>query len=316
MRSRLRSCEATNLQRSFEVGEVDSSAEHPLGGARQEQVAAPFLADRKGTSGHLHVHRAAGDLHVDEHRRHRSGTRAGSQRVARSTLPDLDPGVPPIQHLGQLNVRAVRKQLVPLEQSSQLQAALPSDGLAEYHAVGVAQVDKAARGAARGGVDDDEPVRVETWAPDVKLADDCRPADGYHSDRVAPIARVELEALLGMVPEHGMTGGDAQSVSAPFGLRAVWIEDPHGALSRVEGKQAVGTDSVVTVADLGQQRYDLPQLRGQVEHQIVVAERLVLGDLDDAHDHTLSQPVLCDARWPAQIQSSGCGPRSRSPRSA
>jgi hypothetical protein len=159
----------------------------------------------------------------------------------------------------------------------------------------------------------------------VQLALHARTLDGHDPDGVAAPSGHDLEALTGSVLEHSMTGADTQPVAAPLGLRAIRVEDADRQRGRVKGEQTVGPQAQMTVADAGKHWHNLVQRGRQVQHQVVVAERLVFDQSDrkvlDNHRRLprmlamlgqLSVHVLPDFAlemlWPAQrrIQSPAC----------
>ena len=82
--------------------------------------------------------------------------------------------------------------------------------------------------------------------------------------------------------QHGVGRRDPESIATLLRLAAVGVEDPHRERDRVEGEQAVAAQPELAVTERRQQLDQLVERPWQVEHQVVVAERLVL---DQAHRH-------------------------------
>ena len=87
--------------------------------------------------------------------------------------------------------------------------------------------------------------------------------------------------------EHRVAGRDAQAVAAPLRFGPVGIEDPDRESGHVEGQQAVGPQASVAVTDAREQVNDARHVGGQVEHQVVVRQRLVLDQMNHRHGDPL-----------------------------
>ena len=81
-----------------------------------------------------------------------------------------------------------------------------------------------------------------------------------------------------------VAGEDAQSVAALFGLRSVGVENPHGLDSTVAlrvgrpDQHPIRSDAEPAVAQGAGHRRTIPGCPGfALDHQVVVAERLILG---------------------------------------
>ena len=177
-----------------------------------------------------------------------------------------------------------------LDVRTQLHTALAGHGLAEDHAVRVADRHEHRLDAAGGRVQVDTvglalEARRQVGGPkgslpDVDLADDLRAVAAEHLDGVGAVDGAQLEAVGGAVLEHGVSGRDAQAVAALLGLRAVRVEDAHGHRPWIECEQPVRAEASEAVAQHGEQRHELVQRTRQVEHEVVVAEGLVLDQVD------------------------------------
>ena len=173
-----------------------------------------------------------------------------------------------------------------LEVGAELEAALFRHGLAEHHAVGIADRNEHRRHRAGGCVE----VHLVGFAlerrrqvggserrpADVQLGDDLRALGGKDAHRVRPVDGAQLEALAGAVLEDRVRGCDAQSVPALLRLGAVGVEDAHAHRGRVEGEQAVRAEAEVAIAQPWQQPHHFVERPWQVHDQVVVAEGLVL----------------------------------------
>jgi len=118
--------------------------------------------------------------------------------------------------------------------------------------------------------------------PNVELTAHARTGDLENPDRVGAIAGPDLELLRGAVLEDGVGRRDPQAVTALLSLAPVGVEDPYRKRRRVEGEQAVAAQPELAMAEGRQQPDQLLERSRQVEHQVVVAERLVL-DQSDRH---------------------------------
>ena len=113
-----------------------------------------------------------------------------------------------------------------------------------------------------------------------------RPRKAWHHWLESPVPGAQIEPVSGPVAQHRVAGGDAEAVAALLRLRPVRVEDAHGHLGRVERHQPIRADPTVPVAQARQQRHHPVQVRRQVEDEVVVAQRLVLGQLHGRHDLT------------------------------
>src|SRR6202040_3714772 len=95
----------------------------------------------------------------------------------------------------------------------------------------------------------------------------------------------------------GMGGRDAQSVAALLGLRAVRVEYTNRHRRRVERQQPVGAETPMAVAKKRQQRHQIVKRAGQLEYEVVVAQRLVLNEIDshyrDYHPESVRASAGC-----------------------
>ena len=194
-----------------------------------------------------------------------------------------------MKDLKKLHVGPVWKSFVALEQGAELEAARLRDGLGEDDAVRVPDRHQHRLHVARGGVQAHavglavEPrgqvSRAKRRAADVDLADDLGAVLRKDRDVVGRRLRVQLEALACAVVEHCVRGDDAQAVAALLRLGRVRVEDANGHRPWLEGQQAVRTEAAIAVAQHGQQCHDLVERRGHVQHEVVVAERLIFDEV-------------------------------------
>ncbi len=99
-------------------------------------------------------------------------------------------------------------------------------------------------------------------------------------DLVGPVRSGQLEPVAGAVLEDGVGGRDTKAVAAFLSFRAIWIEDPHAHRRWVESEEAVRTEAAIAIAQNRQQLDDPVEVTGQVENEVVVAQRLVLNEIN------------------------------------
>jgi len=114
----------------------------------------------------------------------------------------------------------------------------------------------------------------------VDLGCDLGPIAHQHPDGVRAIDGSQLEAVRSAVLKDGMGRGDAETVAALLRFRAVRIEDAHRHRDAVVRQQAIRAQPSVPVADRGQHLDKLVEGSREVHHEVVVAEGLILDQVD------------------------------------
>src|SRR5207245_9896203 len=121
---------------------------------------------------------------------------------------------------------------------------------------------------------------AEGWPPDVELADDLRAAFRQHPDVVGTVERGEVELVARPVLQDGVRGRDAKTVATFLGFGTVRVEDPNRHLGGVESDEAVCPETPISIAQRGHPGDTQLQVPRKVKYEVVVAQRLVLNEID------------------------------------